>query len=154
MHMVAHDRDARATLQWVLMIAPLRFAIDVVLLGPTNFGIALFSATMYILCTFVATHQAGEVNHTFETTDCWMVRQLRATNNVWPHSRLWSFLCGGINLHIEHHLFPQISNDQLHHIAPVVEEFARKHRLPYNTFSPVELVKQHASFLKGEPIKD
>ena len=148
-HMLSHDPDGRDTLRWVLLVAPLRFAIDIAVLGPANFGVAIGAATVYILATFVATHQAGAYNHAFDADDCWMVRQLRATNNVWSRSAWWTRFCGGINLHIEHHLFPHVSNDQLHHIAPLVEAFAHEHGLPYRTFSPGELAKEHAAFLGG-----
>lgn len=148
-HMVRQDPNGRATLRKLWPVAPLRFGLDCLLLGPPGFALALGVATTYILGTFVATHQAGEHNHAFERADCWMVRQMRATNNVWPQSRLWSQLCGGINLHIEHHLFPHISNDELHHIVPVVRAFARKHELPYQTFSPLKLGGSHTGFLIG-----
>ena len=78
-----------------------------------------------------------------------MVRQLRSTNNVWSTSPLWSLLCGGINLHIEHHLFPMVSNDELQHIAPVVRAFAKEHGLPYHVYSPTELAREHCAFIWG-----
>ena len=70
-HALEHDPNGAAILWFVMLVAPLRFAIDIALLGSSNFAIALGVATLYILLTFVATHQASEANHAFEPTDCW-----------------------------------------------------------------------------------
>jgi fatty acid desaturase len=149
-HAVQHDPAGWRTLAGVLLIAPIRFGIDVWLLGPRPFLVALATATLYILATFVATHQVAD-NHAFEPSDCWMARQLKATNNVWPQSRFYSFLCGGINCHVEHHLFPMVSSEALPQIAPVVEAFAIEHGLPYNALSPLQLARRHFAFLKPRP---
>ena len=73
-HMLSHDSHGRRTLAWVLLVAPLRFGVDIAILGPAHFGISIGVATAYILATFVATHQAGDYNHAFAESDCWMVR--------------------------------------------------------------------------------
>ena len=83
-----------------------------------------------------------------------MTDQLRATNNVAPTSALFSSLCGGINNHIGHHLFPHVSGDVLHAIAPVVRDFATRHGLPYNAYArPDQLWSMHARFLRGCPVR-
>ena len=134
-------------------VAPARFALDVWLLGPRAFAVSLLAATAYLVGTFVATHAASADNYDV-SSGCWMTDQLRATNNVAPTSALFSSLCGGINNHIEHHLFPHISGDVLHAIAPVVRDFATRHGLPYNAFArPDQLWSMHASFLRGCPVR-
>jgi len=95
-----------------------------------NFGLG----ALYILLTFAPTHTASKTNFDTNGGDA-LLDQLAATNDVWPHSRLWSFLCGGINLHIEHHLFPLVPFHELPRIVPVVEAFARERGLPYNAYS-------------------
>lgn len=47
----------RATLAYVMAVAPLRFGLDIALLGTRHFPLALGAATAYIVFTFVATHQ-------------------------------------------------------------------------------------------------
>ena len=113
-HAARHDPRGMRTLAWVVAVAPFRFGLDVALMGPRLFSAALSCATLYILMTFVATHQVAS-NHAFEPGDCWMARQYRATNNVWSSSPAWSFFCGGINNHIEHHLFPQVRSVRMPH---------------------------------------
>jgi len=100
---------------------------------------------LYVLFTFAPTHTASPSN--FQLVGDPLVDQLVATNNVWPRSRLWSSLCGGINLHIEHHLFPHVPSHDLPLIAPVVEDFAREHDLPYNAYSPYRIWRSHLAFL-------
>ena len=167
-HAASHDPNGQATIAHVLAVAPLRFGLDVGLLGPTPFTVALSVATAYIVGTFVATHQLG-ANHAFiiddagaapaaassaaRTPDCWMARQLRATNNVLAGDAVWSAACGGINNHIEHHLFPQVSSDALAQIVPVVREFAAEKGLPYRSYTPAELAWRHVRFLAGWPGK-
>ena len=59
--------------------------------GASNFVIG----TLYIVGTFAPTHTAGA--HNFALTGDRDADALRATNDVWPESRLYSWLCGGIN---------------------------------------------------------
>ena len=106
-----------------------------------NFSIG----ALYILLTFAPTHSASKAN--FDLVGDPMLDQLVASNNVWPRSRAWSFLCGGINLHIEHHLFPYVPFDELPVIAPIVEAFARERGLPYNAYSPLGIWRAHLALL-------
>lgn len=106
-----------------------------------NFSIG----ALYVLFTFAPTHTASKAN--FQLSNDPLRDQLVATNDVWPRSRLWSLLCGGINLHIEHHLFPYVPFGDLPLVAPVVESFARERGLPYNAYSPVGLWRAHLGFL-------
>ncbi|HTE33077.1 MAG TPA: fatty acid desaturase, partial [Chryseolinea sp.] len=39
--------------------------------------------------------------------DSWAVHQLKTTANFAPTNKLANFLCGGLNLQVEHHLFPK-----------------------------------------------
>jgi fatty acid desaturase len=146
-HARASDPDSASTLAWVIAVAPLRFAIDIAILGPVGFATALTVATAYICGTFVATHQAPH-NHE-PTTGDWAIDQMRSTNDVWPECRLWSMATGGISHHTEHHLFPHISSDALPEVAIVVTKFAARHGLPRHTFSPAGLLSEHAALLFG-----
>ena len=58
---------------------------------------------------------------------------------------------GGINYHIEHHLFPRMNHLHLPKIQPIVREFCAEKGIPYNYFPSVwgnfkSLVK-HLHFL-------
>ena len=56
--------------------------------------------------------------------------QLLTTRNI--HSAKWlRWFHGGLDMQIEHHLFPMLPRHQLHDIAPRVRALAEKHGVPY-----------------------
>jgi fatty acid desaturase len=107
----------------------------------SNFGVG----TAYILLTFAPTHTASPDN--FALTDDNQANQVLATNNVWPTSAWYSWLCGGINLHIEHHLFPQVPSDALPRVVPHVRSWAKARGLPYHAYSLWGIWRAHLAFL-------
>jgi fatty acid desaturase len=113
-----------------------------------NTGLNMGLGTAYIVFTFAPTHTAHRGNMTL--SDDGQLNQLIASNDVWPQYGWWSWLCGGINLHIEHHLFPNVPSDWLPRVAPVVSRYAAEHQLSYNAFSPWGLWRRHLNFLAGE----
>lgn len=64
--------------------------------------------------------------------DDWMVHELRTTSNFGRSSRLLRWYVGGLNFQVEHHLFPKVCSLHYPALAPIVEETAREHGLPYN----------------------
>jgi len=144
LHAAKNDPMAGNSISFALLVGPLRFGLDVLAMGG-DFALALMTATAYIVLTFAATHQV-EANHGASSGD-WMLDQMRSTNSVWSQSRAYSTFTGGISNHVEHHIFPQISNDVLVEIAPVVQAFADEHGLEYHSLSPWELVSRHLSFV-------
>lgn len=63
--------------------------------------------------------------------DNWSVHQLLTTSNFSPKSRLTSWLIGGLNYQIEHHLFPNICHVHYRRIAPIVRKTAQEFGTPY-----------------------
>ena len=59
-----------------------------------------------------------------------LTHQLRTTSNFGTGSRVFTWLCGGLNHQIEHHLFPQVSHIHLRNIAPIVKQTAEELALP------------------------
>lgn len=62
----------------------------------------------------------------------WAVHQLMTTSDYSPRSRLFSWLIGGLNYQVEHHLFPAICHVHYRHIAAIVKETALEYKLPYH----------------------
>lgn len=62
----------------------------------------------------------------------WTVHQLITTSNYAPKSRLFSWLIGGLNYQVEHHLFPNISHLHYREISHIVAETADSFGVPYN----------------------
>jgi fatty acid desaturase len=57
------------------------------------------------------------------------------TQNIEDAGGLWRWLSGGLDLHVEHHLFPMIPSCHYPAVAPFVRAFAERHGLVYRTTS-------------------
>ena len=62
----------------------------------------------------------------------WAVHQLETTVNFARDSRTISWLVGGLNFQIEHHLFPRISHVHYPALAPIVEAACQEYGVPYH----------------------
>ena len=63
----------------------------------------------------------------------WAVHQLYTTADFGRENNLLSFLCGGLNFQVEHHLFPRICHVHYKAISGIVKETAEEYSLPYIT---------------------
>jgi linoleoyl-CoA desaturase len=61
----------------------------------------------------------------------WAARQVQASVDFARDSRLLNWYVGGLNLQIEHHLFPQISHPHYPALAPIVEATCREFGVRY-----------------------
>ncbi|WP_348970714.1 fatty acid desaturase family protein [Chondrinema litorale] len=62
----------------------------------------------------------------------WAVHQLVTTTNYAPRRRFFSWLIGGLNFQIEHHLFPNVCHIHYQKISEIVSETAREFGMPYH----------------------
>jgi linoleoyl-CoA desaturase len=79
----------------------------------------------------------------------WAVHQLYTTCDFSPKSTIFSWLTGGLNYQVEHHLFPNISHIHYREISKIVQTKAKEYGLPYHvnkTFAGA--VWQHIKMLK------
>ena len=59
------------------------------------------------------------------------LHNLVTNSDLVPQSRLLNWLTGGINVHLTHHLFPEVSHRYLPDLAVIVEAVAREYGVPY-----------------------
>ena len=59
--------------------------------------------------------------------------QLKSTANFGTGSRVFTWLCGGLNHQIEHHLFPNVCHIHFRALAPIVKKTAEEFGLPYRS---------------------
>lgn len=79
----------------------------------------------------------------------WGIHQLLTTSNYAPTSRLFSWLIGGLNFQIEHHLFPSVCHIHYKKISPIVKRTALEFGVPYHIQSNFILALwNHAKLLK------
>jgi linoleoyl-CoA desaturase len=81
--------------------------------------------------------------------DEWAVHQLKTTANFATHNKVVSWLVGGLNFQIEHHLFPKISHVHYPAISKIIRDACREYGVPYIEYPKTRLaVASHVSFLK------
>lgn len=79
----------------------------------------------------------------------WSLHQMQTTTNFSPKSRIFSWLIGGLNYQIEHHLLPNISHVHYRKLAPIVKQTAEEFQLPYNVRKDfVAAVADHTAMLR------
>ena len=74
------------------------------------------------------------------TTPDWALHQLATTANFAPYNKPLSWVIGGLNFQIEHHIFPKISHTRYPLISPVVKRYCEKHNIVYNEFKSFRAV--------------
>ena len=91
---------------------------------------------------FFKPHESGTMENN------WAIHQLNTTSNFANQSKWFSWLVGGLNFQIEHHLFPNICHIHYQDINKIVEKTALEFGLPYyhNKSFSTALVS-HFSFL-------
>lgn len=66
--------------------------------------------------------------------NAWAIHQVETTADFARRSRLVTWLLGGLNFQIEHHLFPTMSHVNYPAIATLVEETCREFQIQYREF--------------------
>ncbi|NLE80236.1 MAG: 2Fe-2S iron-sulfur cluster binding domain-containing protein [Rhodococcus sp.] len=124
-------------------------------------GVAGYMSVLFLV--FIE-HHAGELElfadpGPDETADQYYERQIRATRNFLPSPRLddalerilleevpfenrpgMNIFYGGLDTHIEHHLFPDLPPTKQREIAPEVRAIAARHGLPYHEIPLLDTV--------------
>ena len=111
----------------------------------TGLSISLVFQTAHIMPTteFPSTCNKGGI-------DCnWTVHQLNTTSNYAPGSKLFSWMIGGLNYQIEHHLFPNICHIHYPKISLIVKETTEEFGITYNSLPTFgAALKEHAKMLR------
>lgn len=88
-------------------------------------------------------------NDDFKLDGNLLAHQLITTTNYAQGGKGFSWFVGGLNMQIEHHLFPNICHVHYRKISPIVKEVALKYNLPYyarKTF--LDAIIDHVKMLK------
>ncbi|MFD1770329.1 fatty acid desaturase family protein [Sphingobacterium suaedae] len=129
---------------WVSKILhfQLFITLPVILVGwiPTLIGL-LLTGIVCGLCLATVFQLAHVVSETeFKTVEEsrveeeWMIHQLHSTANFATKNPILTWLLGGLNFQVEHHLFPKISHVHYPAINAIVVETCREHNIPYIEF--------------------
>jgi linoleoyl-CoA desaturase len=144
----------------VFLIIPIyisEFSIATVVL---MFLTMLFTAGLYMTIVFQLAHIVPETlffSHSGNQNKTWHICQLLSTSNFGMNDKILTFLVGGLNFQIEHHLFPDVCHIHYPKIAPIVQETATEFGLPYQKQSTfIKAIQCHYKHLStlGKPEVD
>ncbi len=77
------------------------------------------------------------------------LHQLLTTANFAPKNRMLTWLIGGLNFQVEHHLLPNICHVHYEKLAPIVKKTAEEFGYPYYTHETfMSAIGQHARLLR------
>ena len=78
----------------------------------------------------------------------WAIHEMRTTTNFATDNPIFTWLVGGLNYQIEHHLFPNICHVHYRDISNIVKETAQEFDVPYHSHKTfLGALKSHFSFL-------
>jgi fatty acid desaturase len=91
---------------------------------------------LYLVCAFAPNHKGMPILADSDRLD-FVRRQVLTSRNV-RGGRVVSFLLGGLNYQIEHHLFPSMPRPNLRHAQASVRAHCLSHAIPYAEASLLE----------------
>lgn len=116
--------------------------IPIYVLGfvPTILGILIIS----IVCGFTLA-TVFQLAHVVENTEFktiedlqvqeeWMIHQIQSTSNFATKNKIVTWLLGGLNFQVEHHLFPKVSHVHYPALNKIVKETCLEFNLQYNEY--------------------
>ena len=79
----------------------------------------------------------------------WAIHQVKTTANFAANNKFLSWLVGGLNFQIEHHLFPRISHVHYPDISKIVQQTCQQFGLQYIYYPSLgAAVASHYRFMK------
>jgi fatty acid desaturase len=66
--------------------------------------------------------------------ESWAAQQVATSNNFATKSLFWHIFSNGLNMQIEHHLFPGLNHCHLHIIQPTVQKTCEEYGVHYKSF--------------------
>ena len=71
----------------------------------------------------------------FRVEEEWMIHQVQSTANFATRSKILTWLLGGLNFQVEHHLFPKVSHVHYPALNRIVRETCKEYSVQYNEFN-------------------
>jgi fatty acid desaturase len=146
-----NPRSTRSDQIFLLAHFVLWFVPPVLFLGLqdawVNYSAMTVLVGFYVGSIFVVNHLGTRVIEPDESLSFFM-QELSVTRNLGT-SRLQDFVFGGLNNHIEHHLFPSMPTARLRAARRITREFCRRHRLAYREMSWLEAAREVTGHFKA-----
>jgi len=110
------------------------------------YGVMAIALGLVLSIVFQMAHCVEEVEfplpltNTSHMEDAWAVHQIETTVNFSRHNPVITWLLGGLNFQVEHHLFPRICHIHYPELATIVEATCQEFGITY---------REHSSFIGG-----
>jgi linoleoyl-CoA desaturase len=137
-----------------LLVLGYSFVIPVLVVDAPAWRTALACLAGHMVCglalgvIFQTTHLARDTEFPEADAHSYVRHVLLTTAEVAPDSALFTFIAGGLNLHVAHHLFPEISQVHLPRIARIVKTTAAEYGMPYREYRLGEAIASHVALMK------
>jgi len=112
-----------------------------------NYGLMTMLIGFYVGTIFVVNHLGTQVIEPDESISMFE-QELKVTRNLGTW-RVNDFVFGGLNNHIEHHLFPSMPTARLPSARRITREFCRRHGIVYREMSWFAAAREVTSHLKA-----
>lgn len=109
-------------------------------LVPTAVGLLIAGAVcgMSLATVFQLAHVVGGTEfktlEEFRVEEEWMVHQIQSTANFATESKVLTWLLGGLNFQVEHHLFTKVSHVHYPALNRIVKDTCREYGIQYTEF--------------------
>jgi fatty acid desaturase len=149
MFLRAHARTTRVDQAVLALHLALWFGPPAVLLGlPAalgNYAAMTLLAGPYLGAVLLVNHIGTRVIEPAEPVS-YLERELSTTRNLGT-SRILGFVFGGLENHVEHHLFPTMPTARLRAARPITRAFCRRYGLIYREMSWLAAAREVARYL-------
>jgi len=117
--------------------------LPVVVVGwlPTLLGLLIAGAVcgMSLATVFQLAHVVEETEfktiNEAKVEEEWMIHQIQSTANFATKSKVLTWILGGLNFQVEHHLFPKICHVHYPAINRIVRQTCEEYNIKYNEFA-------------------
>lgn len=134
-------------------------ALPIYLLGFVPWLVGFLTLTMFsgfvLSIVFQLAHTVEETafptphGDTNKLENEWAIHQVETTANFATRNRVISWLVGGLNFQIEHHLFPKISHVHYPEISKIIKRTCEEFNVKYIEHRRMrQAIASHASYLK------
>jgi fatty acid desaturase len=138
--------QAVLALHFALWLVP-----PILLLGPVdallNYALMTLLIGPYLGAIFLVNHIGTRVVDPGEDLP-FFLQEIAVTRNL-GGTRLHDFLFGGLNNHVEHHLFPSMPTARLRAARRITREFCRRHGIAYQEMSWCAAAREVARHFKA-----
>jgi Fatty acid desaturase len=109
----------------------------------------VISIVFQLAHTVEHTHFPVPQASTGKLEDEWAIHQLKTTANFAPKNKFISWMIGGLNFQIEHHLFPKISHIHYPALRNIIKQSCMEFGVPYIEYPKMRhAVVSHVQYLK------